>query len=230
MSFHNLAQLMVENSHAWDVAPHYHLWHVALAFLLPACALMFAGVAVLDLRRKVRIRDSENMKFRAQLAEQQAAGRQLIVNLGIVADDCAGILSGLQEDARPQVRAAGKDTLQQIGKIRAALAIVRGIMARHQREIREMDERRQELEQVNIANIESARDLRTASDALAARERTVAATVALSASPGDDDPVLNSRGREVEYCTPLFSLPVGLPVLTWTFFPVMIFGSFEVIG
>lgn len=124
MFFQHIAHVIVAHPHAEELAVnHYHLWHVALAFLVPVCALLFVGIYILDLRRALREADEENVRLTSQVASHRGLVFATMRNL-------RGLFEPLQEvvatlgDADKDVRDAGEVMTEKMQQINGLLEVV----------------------------------------------------------------------------------------------------------
>lgn len=155
MFFQHIAQVIMAHPHAEEVAGHYHLWHVALATLVPLCALVFVGIYVLDLRKALRDAEKENAELNAQVASHRGLVFSIMQNLRGLFGPLQDVVAQLQV-ADADVRGAGAVMTEKMREIGTLLHVVNAAHERNQQTAQVLGEKNAQAEQ-NLTDIDRVR-------------------------------------------------------------------------
>ena len=169
----------------------YQLWHVVLAFLVPVCILLFAGVHILDLRKALRDVEEENVKLNAQVASH----RGLVFSIMRKFRDLFGPLQDVVaqlKGADVNMKNAGDVMSGKMQEIGTLLEIVNTAHEQNQRNAQALDEKNVQAEQ-NLSELARVREQQL-QDAAKLQDGATALKQAQTALFGDaekKDPVVH---------------------------------------
>ncbi|MFC1702878.1 hypothetical protein ACFLZO_00295 [Patescibacteria group bacterium] len=156
MSFQHIVQVLVAHTPAGEVVVHYHLWHVALAALVPLCVLMFVGIYVLDLRQALRETKEENDKLSEQVASHRGLVFSIMRNLRGLFEplqDAAAKLQGADAD----MRGAGEVMTTKMQEIGTLLNVVNAAHEQNQRDAQVLGEKNAQVDK-NLSDLTHVRE------------------------------------------------------------------------
>lgn len=156
MLFQYIAQVIIAHQHADAVVNHYHLWHVALAFLVPCSVLVLAGIHILDLRKALRDTEEGNIRLTTQVAAHRGLVFSVMRNLRELFEPLQDVAARLKE-ADASLQGAGDVMAGKMQEIGTLLQIVNTAHERNQRDTQSLDEANAQAEK-NLTDIARVRE------------------------------------------------------------------------